>query len=71
MRISVAVINPPEIAPTYMPISRAKALLGSMLKVSGRVRAIIIAPVMPGIAPPTIPSSVPSKTSRNGMGVTI
>ena len=71
MRINVAVIRPPLIAPTYMPIRSASALAGSMLKVSGRVSAIIIAPVMPGMAPPMMPSSVPMNTKASGTGARI
>ena len=61
---SVAVINPPLIAPTYMLISSIKALMGSMLKVSGKVRAMSIAPVNPGIAPIVIPRIVPMATNK-------
>jgi len=60
---SVAVINPPLMAPTYMLISRMKALMGSMLNVSGNVRAMSIAPVNPGMAPIVIPRIVPMATS--------
>jgi hypothetical protein len=63
MRNKVAVINPPLIAPTYMLMSRMKALMGSMLNVKGKVRAMSIAPVRPGIAPMVIPRIVPITTS--------
>ena len=57
---SVAVIKPPLTAPTYMLINKMKAKMGSMLKVSGSVRAISMAPVRPGIAPIVMPSTVPN-----------
>ena len=57
---SVAVINPPLTAPTYMLIKRMKAKIGSILNVNGSVRAISIAPVKPGIAPIVIPNTVPN-----------
>jgi hypothetical protein len=62
IRNNVAVINPPLTAPTYMLISRMNAFTGSILNVSGKVRAINIAPVNPGIAPIVIPKIVPRMT---------
>ena len=59
MRNKVAVINPPLTAPTYVLINRMNALTGSIPKVSGKVSAISIAPVNPGIAPIVIPNAVP------------
>ena len=60
----VAVINPPLTAPTYMLIRRMNAFIGSIPNVNGKVNAISIAPVNPGIAPIVIPNAVPM-TIRN------
>ena len=60
MRNRVAVIKPPLMAPTYMPIRRIKAGMGSIEKVRGRVNAISMAPVRPGMAPTVIPKTVPT-----------
>ena len=65
IRNNVAVINPPLTAPTYMLISRMNAFAGSILNVSGKVRAINIAPVKPGIAPIVIPKIVPKMTKHS------
>ena len=65
----VAVIMPPLTEPTYMEIKRTSAEPLSIEKVSGKVNAINIAPVRPGIAPMTIPSEVPSAIKANDVGV--
>ena len=48
------------IDPVYIDTSRIIELTGDMWKVNGRVSAISIAPVRPGIAPTTMPAAVPS-----------
>ena len=62
MRNSVALINPPLTAPTYMATSKTRPLTGSIENVSGRERAISMVPVKPGMAPTVIPRVVPNKT---------
>ena len=64
MRKSIAMINPPEMPPTYSPIRRVTALTGFIWKVSGRVSAMSIEAVRPGIAPTTMPSAVPTNRNR-------
>jgi hypothetical protein len=63
MRRRVALINPPLTAPTYIATRRTRPSTGSIEKVKGRVRAINIVPVRPGIPPTVIPRVVPKRTS--------
>ena len=69
IRSRVAVIIPPLIDPTYMPMRRVRAYCASIPYVSGMVSAMSIVPVRPGIAPTKIPSIVPSATSSNPPGL--
>lgn len=68
IRNKVAVINPPLTEPTYIETNRTKALLPSMEKVNGKVRAINIAPVNPGMAPTITPKLVPKAIKAKAAG---
>ena len=68
MRNKVAAIKPPEIPPTYMPISMVMALTLSMKNVRGSVNVISMVAVRPGIEPMMIPDATPMKSKSKGSG---
>jgi hypothetical protein len=65
----VAVISPPLTDPTYIDTNRINADSPLIENVRGKVRAINIAPVNPGMAPTMIPRLVPTAISSRELGV--
>ena len=63
MRISIAVMQPPEIPPTKTATKRLMPICGGMVKVKGMSKATAMAAVRPGIMPMIMPPSTPAKMS--------
>ena len=66
---NVAVISPPLTDPTYIDTKRINADSPLIENVRGKVSAINIAPVNPGMAPTIIPRLVPTAISSRELGV--
>src|SRR5215470_8231164 len=65
----IEVVEPPYIAPQYMPANRMNAAVDSTLKVIGNSKAMVSAGPSPGRTPIAVPKVVPTRHHRRFIGV--